>query len=123
MVSSNKQPDNGIDTTFDIDKIDLQILKKLANKPTYKSDVAEHIPRSVQAVGRRIDIMEQKGILESDLSGLESGQRITYIYHLSDDGYNVLRWKMQELEDECETLQEQINSLQDRRESLASVIS
>ena len=123
MEPDNPSPDTGVDTTFDIDSIDVKILKLLANTPMYKSQVADHIPRSVQSVGRRIDTLENRGLLNSELTGLEAGKRITQVYKLTDDGYDVLRWKMQELAEQCETLQERIESLQDKRKSLATVIS
>ena len=123
-MEPNQSPtENEVDTVFDIDSIDLQILQTLANEPMNKSLLTDHIPRSLQTIGRRVDNLEDRGILDSKVVGLEPGERIRQEYFLTNEGYDVLQWKIEQLEEECESLQEQIDSLQDERAELAAVIS
>lgn len=77
---------------IDIDKIYLKLLYVLDQAALRKQDAAEHVPRSVQAVGQRIQQLHDAGLVESKIDRSEDGYSgdLFIVYETSDAGRQKL---------------------------------
>lgn len=105
----------GVDD-LELDATDHTILELLADEPMYKAQLArqDEIDLAPQSVGRRISRLEDAGLLEQQVRlNHECGhsERLTVLYTPSDQGYEVLRERLQSLEEERQQLAEQVDQL------------